>query len=525
MKKIAYSLIFLFCCAFASATQDYYFVKLRDKANSTYHLSQPQDFLSERAISRRIKHNCPIDSMDLPVNSVYIDSIKTTGITVHHISKWFNGLTVMATHEQIQVIQSFDFVDSVELTWSPKSPIRRIQKNVTAPTTISYGASQIQNEMLHVQFLHAAGFLGAGLHIALMDGGFLNVDKMAAFDSLRLEGRLLGSRDFVNPQGTVYDQGTHGTAVLSTMAANIPDTYLGSAPKASYWLFRTEDQVPESRLEIDNWVAALEFADSVGVDVVNSSLGYTEFDDPTQNFTYADMNGRTARNSLAATFAARRGMLVFTSAGNEGEKSWRYISTPGDADSVFTVGSVTAEKLFSTFSSVGPSYDGRTKPDVCAMGSLAAIVNSENSVGNSNGTSFSSPIMAGAVACLWEVLPQKTNMEMLNLVLVSSDRFLSPDNQYGYGIPDLWAAYTSIVSKENLVMPSIKPICYPNPVDTWLTIQSGNSPISWELLDMQGSLKQIGIASQINFSHMPQGVYFLKIIQDSQLFTHKIIKH
>ena len=525
MKKNGFILIFLFCCAFVSATQNYYFVTLHDKANSSYSLSQPETFFSERAIARRIKHNCPVDSMDLPLNSNYVDSIKSFGITVHHRSKWFNGLTIIATTEQIQAIQSLDFVDSVELTWAPKNPIRRIQKNVAATTTLNYGASQVQTEMLHVPFLHTAGFLGDGLHIAVMDVGFFNVDTITAFDSLRLQGRLLGSRDFVNPQGSVFDQGTHGTAVLSTMAANIPETYLGTAPKASYWLFRTEDEVPESRLEIDNWVAALEFADSLGVDIVNSSLGYTEFDDPTQNFTYADINGRTARNSLAATFAARRGMLIFTSAGNEGAKTWRYISTPADADSVFTVGSVTDAQLFSGFSSVGPTFDGRIKPEVCAMGSAAAVVTSGNVITYSNGTSFSSPIMAGSVACLWQAFPSKTNMEILNLVLASSDRYTSPDNQYGFGIPDLWSIYTSIVSKENLVKSGIKPICYPNPVATWLTIEAGNLPIYWVLCDMQGCLKQIGTTSQIDFSHVSIGFYFLKITQGTDCFVHKIIKY
>ena len=523
MKNYIYSLIFLFCCAIPSVAQNYYFVKLHDKANSSYSFSHPEDFLSDRAIARRIKHNCPIDSMDLPIKSNYVDLVKGTGASVIHQSKWFNGLTVFATNTQYESIKALTCVDSVELTWAPQTPIRKMRKNISASTTLNQGFSQVQNQMLNIPALHAAGFCGQGLQIAVMDVGFENVDEMSAFDSLRLQGHLFGTRDFVNPQGSVFNQGTHGTAALSTMAANIPDDYLGVAPNASYWLFRTEDEDSESRLEIDNWVAALEFADSLGVDVVTSSLGYTEFDDPAQNFTYADLNGHTARNSLAATWAARRGILLFNSAGNEGEVAWRYISTPADADSILCVGSVKADETFSAFSSVGPSADGRIKPEVCAMGSLAAIVTSDDVIGYSNGTSFSSPIMAGAVTCLWQALPLKTNIEILNLVLASSDRYEYPDNQYGYGIPDLWSAYLSITSNESLVISNMMPICYPNPVDTWLYIKSNIPLFSWQLFDLQGCLQLTGVASQIDFSSFSEGIYVLKILQGNDVFAYKII--
>lgn len=522
MKRLFYILIGLFGCVLSSAAQNYYFVTLRDKANSPYSLSQPQEFLSERAIERRIKHNCPIDSMDLPINGDYVNLIKATGASVIHTSKWFNGLTALATNEQYEAIQGLSCVDSVELTWAPLSPVRNMRKNRVISSNLSYPNSQVQHQMLNLPVLHDAGFRGQELQIAVLDDGFQHVDIMSAFDSLRLQGRLLGTRDFVNPSGSVFNQGTHGTAVLSTMAANVPNTYLGTAPEASYWLFRTEDDEPESRLEIDNWVAALEVADSLGVDIVNSSLGYSEFDDSSQNFTYADLDGRTARNSLAATWAARRGMLLFISAGNEGEAAWRYISTPADADSIICVGAVKADETFSPFSSVGPSSDLRVKPEVCAMGSSAAIVNSDNVVTVSNGTSFSSPIMAGAVACLWQAFPLKTNMELRQLVLSAADRYTSPDYQYGYGIPDLGSVYTSVVGQ----LPTsadLRPICYPNPVENVLFISS--APFTnWQLFDVRGCAQASGISQTIDFSTFPQGVFYLKVNQLDNIFIYKIIR-
>ena len=522
MKRILYILIGLFGCVLLSTAQNYYFVTLHDKANSPFSLSQPQAFLSERAIARRIKHNCPIDSMDLPINAEYVNLIKATGASVIHASKWFNGVTVLATNEQYDAIRGLSCVDSVELTWAPLSPVRGIRKNRVVSTTLSYPNSQVQHQMLNLSVLHNAGFRGQELQIAVLDDGFEHVNTMSAFDSLRLQGRLLGTRDFVNPSGSVFNQGTHGTAVLSTMAANVPNKFLGTAPEASYWLFRTEDDDPESRLEIDNWVAALEVADSLGVDIVNSSLGYTEFDDSSQNFTYADLNGRTARNSLAATWAARRGMLLCISAGNEGELSWRYISTPADADSILCVGAVKADETFSPFSSVGPSSDGRVKPEVCAMGSAAAVVNSDNVVTVSNGTSFSSPIMAGAVACLWQALPLKTNMELLQLVLGASDRYTSPDYQYGYGIPDLGSVYMSVVGNQSVISADVRPICYPNPVETTLYISTANA-IQWQLFDVQGCMQTSGNSCNIDFSTFPQGIYYLKLNQLDNVFIYKII--
>ena len=523
MKRVFYILFCFWGCVFSITAQNYYFVMLHDKANSPFSLSQPQEFLSERAIARRMKHNCPIDSMDFPVNTEYVKAITATGASVIHTSKWFNGVTVLATNEQYNAIKSLVCVDSVELTWAPLTPVRGVHKNRVIATSSNYINSGVQHQMLNLSVLHNACFRGEGLQIALLDNGFENVNTITAFDSLRLHGRLLGTRDFVNPSGSVFHQGAHGTAVLSTMAANIPNQYLGTAPDASYWLFRTEDDASESRLEIDNWVTALEFADSLGVDIINSSLGYSEFDDPSQNFSYVDLNGRTARNSLAATWAARRGMLLCISAGNEGALPWHYISTPADADSILAVGAVKADKTFSSFSSVGPSSDGRIKPEVCAMGTSAAVVNSTNVVTVSNGTSFSSPIIAGAVACLWQALPSKTNIELLQLLLEASDRYTAPDEQYGYGIPDFGSAYLSVVGNKLSNSADVKPICFPNPVETFLSISTTHD-IQWELFDVQGCKHSSGISEYIDFSTLQQGVYCLKLNHLDSVFVYKIIR-
>ena len=336
----------LFSCLFA---QNYTFwVAFTDKKNSPYSVDYPLEFLSERSLQRRIRQGFELDESDLPVNPNYIDSLKMLGATIVGASRWLNGVTISLddTIDVVPKIRELSCVASLQLT--KKYSSSRVSRNKMPMSRHSeeiVDSAFRQNSFHELDALHKLGYKGDGIHVAILDAGFANVDRLSAFDSLRVFNRLLGVRDFVDASSDVYRQHAHGLAVLSTMAANVPNVMVGAAPQASYWLLRTEDDATESLLELDNWVRAIEFADSVGVDVVNSSLGYSTFDDSNMNFSYEDMNGRTSRISVAATMAARKGMLVVNSAGNDGSNSWHYISAPADADSIVTVGGVDRKSV------------------------------------------------------------------------------------------------------------------------------------------------------------------------------------
>ena len=297
-----------------------------------------------------------------------------------------------------------------------------------------------QVEQLNLQLLHNAGFHGQGITLCVIDGGFQNINNLSAFDAVREQ--ILGIYDTTDDRDSVTGPtGSHGTKCFSTIAAITPE-YQGAATSANYYLIRSEEYYTESPKEMDNWVTAIELADSLGVDIVSSSLGYAMFDDQRFTLSYTDMDGQTTRCTQAANIAARKGMLVIVAAGNEGDNTWHYISAPSDAEDIITVGAVDQYDSIAKFSSWGPTADGRTKPEVCARGYQTAVINTMNSsVVYGNGTSFACPIIAGMAACLWSALPQASNMEIRELIIRSADRYHQPHNQYGYGIPDAWKAY------------------------------------------------------------------------------------
>jgi serine protease AprX len=304
--------------------------------------------------------------------------------------------------------------------------------------TSLYGKAQRQIEMLNGQKLHQAGFQGQGMLIAIIDGGFMNADKIPLLKNVN----VAGSRDCVYPYtANVYDLLDHGTMVLSTMGASIDSFFVGTAPRATYYLLRSEDGRTENLCEEDWWAQAAEVADSLGADVVNSSLGYTRFDDARASHTYREQDGRTALISRTASLMARKGMVLVNSAGNEGSGSWKRINFPGDADNILTVAALKEDSVNAPFSSVGPSIDGRVKPDVSAMGYMSTVIRGAGTVTVASGTSFSSPELCGMVACLWQALPNKTATEIIDLVRRAGDRYQWPDNVFGYGIPDFWKAY------------------------------------------------------------------------------------
>ena len=423
-----------------------YRISLTDKAATTYSIQQPEEFLSRKSIDRRLRQKLAIDSTDLPVCKKYVDAIRKKGVHVLVTGKWDNFVTVSCNDSMlIAEIAGLPFVRSTERVWrgvAKRASERDSLINKPLRTDSLYGPAITQIKMSHADRLHEAGFKGQGMTIAVIDAGFHNVDKIEAMKNIN----ILGTRDFVNPEADIYAESSHGMSVLSCMAMNQPNVMIGTAPEASYWLLRSEDEYSENLVEQDYWAAAIEFADSVGVDLVNTSLGYYSFDDPAKNYRYRDLNGHYALMSREAAKAADKGIVVVCSAGNSGSGSWKKITPPGDAENVITVGAVNKYGVLAPFSSVGNTADGRVKPDVVAVGLGSDVMGTDGNLRHANGTSFSSPIMCGMVACLWQACPELTAKEIIELVRRSGDRAVFPDNIYGYGIPDLWKAYQSTVN-------------------------------------------------------------------------------
>ena len=317
----------------------------------------------------------------------------------------------------------------------------KIIKNQELENVFEYGRGDNQITQLNGHFLHNRGFRGEGITMAVFDAGFYHVNSLPSFDSIRANNQILGTRDFVDGGTEVYDADTHGMQVLSTIAANMPGQFVGTAPKAQFWLFRTEDGSSENVIEEYNWVCAAELADSVGVDIIHSSLGYYDFDDNQQDYDWEQLDGNTAVSTIGSDIAASKGILITTSAGNEGNDPWRHITAPGDADSCLTIGAVNSRGMYVYFSSQGPSADGRIKPDVCGKGMFSTVQGRTGSIATASGTSFSGPIVAGLVACLWQAFPNATNMQIIEAIQKSSTQYNNPDEKLGYGIPDFNLAY------------------------------------------------------------------------------------
>ncbi len=407
-----------------------YFVSFTDKPEKT----APQ--LSERAVEQRAKWGIATDHMDYPVSPMYLDSLRRMGVKIHHTSRWFNGATCEIKDEKLAAkVQALSFVTDVELTRDDSKPMAIAPKRSTPLDRMT----DDQLALFNLHPLHEAGYEGQGIVMAICDNGFQSADTLPCFRQ-HLE---LGHFDFTDETIDFYGSpGDHGTKCLSTITA-IADDYYGAATKARYYLMRSEENMTESPKEMDNLVAALEKADSLGVNIFSVSLGYAEFDRADWTLSYAALDGKTTRVSRAATIAARKGMLVCVAAGNSGDKEWHKIMAPADADSILTVGAVDTQGMIGAFSGFGPSADGRIKPEVCAVGVNAAIYSPFGFSMYGNGTSFAAPLIAGMAACVWSALPDENAMQIRERILRSSDRYTHPDsNQYGYGIPDAWKAYT-----------------------------------------------------------------------------------
>ena len=422
-------------------------VYLKDKGVSEKAAESPEVFLSQEAIDRRNKRNIEITLSDVPINVSSIETILATGCRLVTQSKWMSTIVVECEDSlRVDQLKTLPVVDSIRCVWYGTDRLQADvcpdEKSRLEPVDVvklphEYGYAEQQIEMLNGNLLHSIGRSGQGMRVAVIDAGFLNVDRISAFTHMQ----LIGTHNVVFPGHSVFCNDDHGTKVLSCIAANLEGWMIGTAPEASYLLIKSEDIRTEFPIEEDFWAAAMEYADSVGIDVVTSSLGYHLFDDSTKNYSLSDLDGRTAFVTQVAEIAAEKGMLLFCSAGNEGSKAWGKITFPADASNVLTVGSITTDYERSTFSSTGFTTDFRVKPDVVALGSGAAVIGSGGSVQNANGTSFATPIVAGLGVCLWQALPWLTNKEIIELIRQTASQANQPDVEKGYGIPDFYKAY------------------------------------------------------------------------------------
>ena len=433
---------------------------LKDKQGSSYSLEHPGRWLSHKAVERRKRQGITLDSTDLPVSAKYLRQIETclsqpkqgekrskAEWVIVGTSRWNNTVLVSSNDTtQLNNLATLDCITQSQCVWTSPDSIDRYVKHTyhenfnpwDSIRGVNYGNGKDQLEMLQGQRLHNIGLRGNGMTIAVLDGGFQNVNVISAFT----QANIVGTKDFVYPNSPFFYQETdHGTKVLSTMAANVPNVLIGAAPEARYWLLRCEDQQTEQPVEEDYWAMAAEFADSAGVDIISSSLGYNDYDSVPDYYHQRDLDGQTALISRTASMLAKKGIILVNSAGNSGMGPWKKISFPADADDILTVGAVNMEKKNAPFSGVGPTQDGRVKPDVMALGSPASLISGRGSIVRDMGTSFSTPLVAGLVACLWQAMPEKTALEIIELVRQTSNNAKEPDNIFGYGIPNFWRAY------------------------------------------------------------------------------------
>ena len=420
-------------------------VYLHTKGEAGYRVDKPEAFLSAEAIARRERMGIAVEADDCPIAPAILDQLAQTGVKPILTSKWMRTVVVESEDYGVeQTLRQLPMVDSVRFVWQGEAtaPLDRVESGerlapTKEPKKSPYGYALGQIKLLNGLKLHRAGFRGQGMRVAVIDAGFLNADRMRVFDSLH----LLGTYNIVSPGQSVFAEDEHGTKVLSCLAANAPGWMVGTAPEASYWLIKSEDSRSEYPIEEDYYVAALEFADSVGVAVVSSSLGYYTFDDDSLSYTQADLDGHTAFISRAAHRAAEKGLLLFSSAGNEGNSTWKKITFPADTEGILTVGSMTSQKERSRFSSKGLTADGRIKPDLVALGSGSCVVVGSGEIGYGSGTSFATPILAGMGICLWQALPQLSPQELIDLLRQSGSQAERPDAELGYGLPNLYKAY------------------------------------------------------------------------------------
>lgn len=549
MKKllpIILPLLFVASGSTAQAQEVYKFwVGLRDKAGCTYTLDCPSAYLGPRSLQRRQRQGIAVDSLDLPVSRAYLQTFRQIGFAVQNQSRWLNGVTLFAADSSLaSVLDTIPFVDTVIFCEKSSVQAPDVSPTDTGPRcspepfgaisyydSAYYGFCYPQMAQLRGTVLHQHGFDGRGIVIGVCDAGFPGVDTGGYFHSLRSDGRLLASRDFVWAGNNVYSVNCHGTKVLSLMASCLPGCFVGAAPKASYVLCRTENPMRETILEEYNWISAAEYLDSMGVDVITSSLGYFDFDDSVQSHTLGNLDGKTAPMSIAADIAVSRGMLVINAAGNNGRLGSGYLGIPADAERVLTVGSVDADCRWSAFSSYGPTSDQRVKPDVVALGENVPCVNYQGELTYSSGTSLATPIMAGMMACLWQRYPNLTPCQLCDSVRRWGSADAVADMQIGYGIPDFSRAVQSYLPVVQADADAARFKIWPNPSRDNVVVElPGGVPSAGAVLlfcDMGGRevmrLPVVADRMSVSLKGISVGVYCVSLVTSKASVSRKLL--
>ena len=540
MKKIGLLFSFLFFQASIVYGQEDALVFFQDKENIATALENPISILTQKAIDRKLLRNTPIDARDVPVNETYIATIKDiSGITVFAKSKWMNCVYVRGDLQNLEALEELDFVSHVEfankslnlgpIVGGPVEDKFQIEKQ-SNKIVYDYGAATNQVEMIAASFLHQQDFTGLGIDIAVLDSGFPGVLTNPAFETLRDQGRLLGTYNFITREETADAPSSHGSKTFSDIGGYLEGQFVGTAPGASFYLYVTEDVTQENPVEEAWWVEALERADSLGVSLVNTSLGYQDYDNPAYTNSYEDLDGFTTIAARGANHAFDKGMLLLTSAGNDGQ-SFGYVATPADAPGCLSIGAVDQDGIYAGFSSYGPNASGLRKPDVMAQGVSAAVVDQNGAVDFNSGTSFSSPIMAGAIASLWQSRPEATNAQIMQIVRASAHLFDNPTDLMGYGIPNFETAYNALqILGAQAQFLNIQFAMYPNPARDVISFSipsfidsavvsvytiTGQQVFSSEITPQQNTLDISGMAT---------GIYIAKVISGGTKNSFKLIK-
>lgn len=538
MKKILVS--FVLMASFVGFAQQDAWVYFIDKPDAATYLANPLTMLTQKSLDRRTAQNIALDVKDVPIFPSYITQItNATGITVMAKSKWLNALHIRGSVTDIQQLASLTFVNNIQFADKtlnsgalPKNAssqsYQAVNKTLDTQITFAYGNSSNQISMLGGDLLHQQDFTGTGKTIAVLDAGFPGVNTAVPFQRLFTNNLILGGYNYVDQSTNFYTGGSHGTLVLSTMGGYVENSLVGTAPDASYYLFITEDVASENPVEESYWVEAAEEADRLGVDIINTSLGYFGYDNPNYSYSYEDMNGITAFASRGADVAFSRGIICVTSGGNTGSTTNAHIAVPAESLHTLAVGAVTASGFYASFSSIGPTFDGRVKPEVAAQGVQAVVSDPTGAIGLANGTSFSGPITAGMVACLWQALPTKTNAEIIQIIKQSASIYANPTPQLGYGIPNYNTALSTTLGinavEKGIVM------LYPNPANDILNfnIQRFSANAIIEIYSALGQrVLETKVASangSITVSPLSSGIYFCRITSGTSTSIIKFIK-
>jgi serine protease AprX len=522
--------------AFAQTSR--YMIFFKDKAGTSYSVSRPLEFLSQKAVDRRIKQNLTITSQDLPVNINYVQGVRNTGAEVFFPTRWMNGVLVHCESSLIPSIQALSFVERIEFVAPAQKPLSggRKSSNLRKKNEKTGIETASQLEMLGIPEMHQDGYLGEGMTIAVFDGGFSGVNTTQPFHHIFAEGRFNAdaSHDFVRNTKNVFQYDDHGTEVFSVMAAFMHDVFSSSAYKANYQLYVTEEVGTEYRVEEYNWMFAAERADSAGVDIISSSLGYYDFDISSMNYTTGQMDGKTTVITRAAQWVAERGIVVVSSAGNEGNiPSWRIVAAPSDAEDIIAVGNVSTQGIRASTSSMGPTADGRIKPDVVALGTGVRVITQNGNVGSASGTSLSTPLVTGLVAGIWQRYPDLTAKELMEGLRKSASMANNPNIETGYGIPH----YRAFSNYQQAAKQTILFEVFPNPTPDTITLRLNNpeeiQSCIVELVSAQGQVLAKDTATftwlnpvyQTNLSHLSEGIYYLRIWLGQQHFIFKVLKN